>query len=421
MEIRNSCKPQKHDGRRGCFSSFELRVLPSLQELLKVCGVKIGLPRALRFDFRSSLFVLLCLAGCGAPGEPKPPSPPVPVAVSDLAACQFGDGAQLSFTLPSNTISGDKLAAPPAVEILRGAVKPDGSPDSKSFRVVYTIPGALVEKYRTDGQIRFTDPIAPEETKAHPGAVVVYTVRTRASQKRASADSNFVSLRVFPVPERITSVQTNVTETAVELSWPAPARTSAGDPIAAPSAYRIYRGEIDPRSLETVSKDFSATEWISPLVPLGNSDTNAFRDTQFEFGKTYVYTVRSIIHGDGLEIESDNSVPAALTVRDIFPPAAPQGLVAAVLPGAAPGTVVVDLSWSINLETDLAGYHVYRSEQEGTRGQLLIPDLLPTPSVRDTSVVPGHRYWYTVTAVDRAGNESSPSVPVVVDVTQPST
>jgi fibronectin type 3 domain-containing protein len=94
--------------------------------------------------------------------------------------------------------------------------------------------------------------------------------------------------------------------------------------------------------------------------------------------------------------------------------------VAAVLPGAAPGSLLVDLSWSISLETDLAGYRVYRSEQEGSRGQLVTGDLLLTPAVRDTSVEPGHRYWYTVTAVDRAGNESSPSAPVVVEVTQPS-
>ncbi len=92
----------------------------------------------------------------------------------------------------------------------------------------------------------------------------------------------------------------------------------------------------------------------------------------------------------------------------------------ALLPGSAPGTFVVELSWSINLETDLAGYRVYKSEQEGTKGQLVNADLLPTPAVRDTSVEPDHRYWYTVTAVDRAGNESPPCAPAVVEVTQPS-
>jgi hypothetical protein len=364
--------------------------------------------------------ILLLTAGCGAPGDPVPASPPVPVAIKDLTAQQAGDGVQLSFTLPSNSISGEKLPAPPAVEILRGTVTSGGATDSKSFRVVYTIPGALVDSYRADGRVRFTDPIAPEETKSHPGGAVTYLVRTRASQKRASGDSNVVSLRVFPVPAPIASLEARVTESAVELSWPVPARTAGGEELQSISGYRIYRGELDPQTHGSVTKNLALNKWISPLTVLGPSSTNSYRDTQFEFGRTYFYVVRTIITQAGLEIESDNSDPAALTVIDTFPPAAPQGLVAALLPGAAPGTVLVDLSWSINLETDLAGYRVYRSEQEGTRGRLLNPDLLPTPAVRDTSVEPGRRYWYTVTAVDRAGNESPPGAPVVVDVTQPS-
>ena len=133
-----------------------------------------------------------------------------------------------------------------------------------------------------------------------------------------------------------------------------------------------------------------------------------------------MYIVRSEIQAEGNALESADSAPAIVEARDTFPPAAPQGLVAAVLPGATSGSVQVDLSWSINTETDLAGYRVYKSEQEGTPGPVLTPDLLLTPSVRDTSVQPGHRYWYTVTAVDRAGNESKPSVPVAVEVVQPS-
>jgi fibronectin type 3 domain-containing protein len=107
-------------------------------------------------------------------------------------------------------------------------------------------------------------------------------------------------------------------------------------------------------------------------------------------------------------------------LRDVYPPAVPQSLVAAVLrpdPNAPPE---VDLSWSINTETDLAGYRVYRSEQHDTPGQLLTPDLLPSPAYRDTSVQPGHLYWYSVTAVDRSGNESAPSAPVAAEVAQPS-
>jgi hypothetical protein len=364
--------------------------------------------------------VTLVLFGCGAPGEPTPPSPPVPVAVTDLSAQQAGDAVQLTFTLPGKTITGDKLAEPPAVEILRGALKPDGTPDNNSFRVVYTIPGSLMDNYAAEGHVRFADSVPPEETRAHPGATLAYRVRTRASRKRASADSNTVTVRVYPVPERIASVQSRVTESAIELSWSAPVRTSGGDPLPAFSGYHIYRSELDPTSADAASKDLTQAKWISLLTLLASSPTTSYRDTFFDFGKTYLYVIRSVVLAGGNELESGDSAPVIVTPRDIFPPAAPQGLVAAVLPGTSPGSLEVDLSWSINLETDLAGYRVYRSEEPGTRGQPLTPDLLPTPSYRDTSVLSGHRYWYSVTAVDRAGNESEPSAPADTGVTQPS-
>src|SRR5258707_4421545 len=97
----------------------------------------------------ASLFVL-ALAGCSAPGEPTAPSPPTPVAITDLAVRQSGDGAQLTFTLPNKTVHGDRLAETPAIETLRGNLKVDGSLDSKSFRVVETVPGALVGKYLSE-------------------------------------------------------------------------------------------------------------------------------------------------------------------------------------------------------------------------------------------------------------------------------
>jgi hypothetical protein len=363
--------------------------------------------------------ILLLTAGCGAPGDPVPPSPPVPAAIKDLTAHQAGDGVQLSFTLPSNSISGEKLPAPPAVEILRGTVRSDGSADAKSFRVVYTIPGALVESYRADGQVRFTDPIAPEETKSHPGGAVTYLVRTRASQKRTSADSNVVSLRVFPVPAPIASLEARVTASAVELTWPVPASTAAGEPAPAITGYRVYRREIHPSAPSSSPEDLPQGKPESHATLLASSESNNYRDTSVVFDHPYVYIVRSVIQVEGDEVESSDSQPVKVAPHDTFPPAPPQGLVAALLPGLAPGTVLVDLSWSINLETDLAGYRVYRSEQEDISGQLVTPELLPTPAVRDRSVQPGRRYWYTVTAVDRAGNESEPGT-VVVDVTQQS-
>ena len=372
------------------------------------------------FEFRISVSLFFLAVGCGAPGEPTPPAPRVPVAITDLTAQQAGDAVQLTFTLPSKTVSGERLSDPPAIEILRGALRPDGSPDPKSFRTIETIPGALVADYRVAEKVQIINRISPDELRPNPGGTLAYRVRTRASRKRASADSNTAIVRIRPAPEHITSVHAAVTEIAIELSWSAPTHTSTGDPLPPISEYRVQRGEIDPASTDSAAKDLSQAKWKSPLALLASSPTNSYRDTTFDFDKTYLYTVRTVIPADGGTVESTDSVPVVVTPHDIFPPAVPQGLVAAVIrpdPNAPPE---VDLSWSINAETDLAGYRVYRSEQQDTPGQLVTPDLLLSPAYRDTSVQPGHLYWYSVTAVDRSGNESAPSASVAVEVAQPS-
>jgi len=371
----------------------------------------------------AALLGLFCLAlvgataGCGAPGEPQPPSPPIPAAITDLTAHQRGNGVQLAFTLPGRTTAGERLAEPPATEIFRGTLKPDGKPDNKSFRLVYTIPGALADTYAAQGKIQFTDPIAAEELRTHPEMQLAYRVRTRASKKKDSADSNTVAVKLYGVADKIRAVSANVTETAVELSWPFPKAGAASSGDAVP-AYHIYRGELDPDAPIPTNGDISQAKWKSPPLLLAPAQSNSYSDSFFEFGKTYVYVVRSVTIAGGSPIESDDSAPAIVTPRDTFPPATPQNVVAAVLPRDNDRRIV-DLSWSINVEADLAGYHVYRSEKPGERGQLLQTELLASPSYQDSAVQAGHRYWYTVTAVDRTGNESGSSDLALADLTQP--
>jgi hypothetical protein len=372
----------------------------------------------------SLFYLLICIfllaAGCGAPGEPQPPTPPVPQAILDLTAKQAGDGVLLTFTMPGKSTLGERLQQVPAFEVLRGTVQPDGTPDPKSFRVVDTVPGTLVARYSQRGQVQFIDPVSPADPQLRSGQPFVYRARTLFSPKRPSLDSKEMTLRLYPVAERISSLDASLTEQGINLKWTTPTRTSAGEPLSAVQEYHVYRGELDPATAGVAASDPLQAKWKSPLLQLGATTTTDYRDSGFDYGKTYAYFVRSVIASPAGVLESSDSPLAIVTPKDTFPPAAPQGIVAAVQPGTTSGSVAVELSWSINVEPDLAGYRVYRSEQEGARGALLTPELLPSPAYRDNSVQSGQRYWYTVTAVDRSGNESAPSLAVAVEVAQPS-
>lgn len=347
------------------------------------------------------------LVSCGAPADPTPPQPLVPEAIKDLAARQSGDAVVLTFTLPAKTTEGDVLAAPPAIEIFRGFTEPK----RQALAQVYTVPSALVETYLSEGRVRFVDPLKPEDVQR---GALFYMVRTRAAKRRASDDSNLVSLRVLPVPERIREVRARVTESAIELEWIVPERTTTGAPIASLAGYRVYRAELDPGA--EVPADLSQAKLKTPFELVGPSPAPSFRDTRFEFGRAYLYVVRSVIQQNLDSAESPDSELAVVTPRDTFPPAAPQNLVAVLVPATPEAPAQVELSWSISPEPDLAGYHVYRSEGEGTPGERLTRELLLVPTFRDISVAAGGWYSYSVTAVDRAGNESPRSAPVTAEV-----
>jgi hypothetical protein len=294
-------------------------------------------------------------------------------------------------------------------------LRPDGLPDTKSFHLVDTVPGAILSTYIQEGKVQFLEHFSVEETRSLSGKTSVFVVRTRVSERKSSADSNVVKVTLYPVPEPIEKIQTHEAENSIQLRWTPPTRTS-DEPLGGPLSYHVYRGELDPGSQAAAEKDLHEAVWRSPLLPIATVTASEYEDRGFDYGRTYVYIVRTVITAAGEPLESGDSSPVILTPKDIFPPAAPQDIVAAVLPGGQPGTVVVDLSWAINVETDLAGYRVYRSGEEGEHGQLLTPTLLPSPAYRDSDVVSGRRYWYRVTAVDQAGNESTPSDAILVEI-----
>jgi hypothetical protein len=140
---------------------------------------------------------------------------------------------------------------------------------------------------------------------------------------------------------------------------------------------------------------------IAGEVPASDS---SFLDRNIDWEQHYTYRVAGITQvklagKEPVEVEGDDSPPVEVFTHDIFPPATPTGL-QAVYSGVGQKPFI-DLTWAPNLESDLAGYNVYRHEAGASP--------VKTPSFRDTTVAPGHQYFYSVAAVDEHGNESGRS------------
>jgi hypothetical protein len=368
-----------------------------------------------------SYFVFLSvLAGCASPGQPIERKPPSPVAVTDLSAAQSGDDVVLTFTLPSETTDRLPIGHTPAIEIYRAfettanALEPAVA---ATPALLLTIPSAMVDRYVQQGHVRYSAALASADFTEHPGALAVYSVRTRLNEKKVSAASNSASLRIYPAPDPIEDLKAEVTHSAIVLAWTPPRKLLDGT-AASISGYRLYRetGAAAPAaSAPPTTAPPAPSEKARPspaLIAEPAADSSSFSDPNFEFGQTYIYTLRSVVQTPSGPLESDDSNSVVLTPKDTFPPAAPLGVIVAFVPAQGDTPAHLELSWAISPETDVAGYNIYRSERDGVPGTRANNELLPTPAFRDMNTQPGRRYFYTVTAVDRSGNESPPSVAV---------
>jgi hypothetical protein len=98
-------------------------------------------------------------------------------------------------------------------------------------------------------------------------------------------------------------------------------------------------------------------------------------------------------------------------VRDLAPPAAPQGVYSET------GDGQVTLRWIRNTEPDLLQYYVWRGPAyDGPYHKL---DATAATTFLDETAVNGTTYYYAVSAVDQSGNESELSAEHVFDTPRP--
>jgi len=337
--------------------------------------------------------VITGLTGCGAPGAPLPPSLGIPKPVSDLKAVRKGDTVTLTWSAPEETSDGALIRKPGKMAVSRVLQASQGGGTTPVVVAVVPLEPALKDQQPPTASDSLADLL-----KAPQGDFVTYYVVSRSSSGKSAGTSNQASVPMVPTPPAPQRVKGVAVAQGVSLAWDQPWPPQNQTRLSALYVYRIMRRE----------EGSTAASMITQLN--AGNQAMAFIDTGIEWQKHYDYWVIPVTLWEGAgkkgEVEGEDSPVASVFANDIFPPAPPVGL-QAVASGLAEQRFI-DLTWTSNTETDLAGYNVYRRARSEAPVRIS-SGLIKTPSFRDVNVQPGVKYFYSVSAIDLRNNESEKS------------
>ena len=348
----------------------------------------------------------LCLlaafgSGCGTPGIPEPPSLELARPVRDLKAVRKANEVHLSWSVPEETEDHRNFQHAGPTRICRSMESPmrdcgtllvELPPQKPLTGVVSSRRGVF--KSQPPLQETYIDQLSPSLELQSPTSNLSYAVSVLNSWGRSAGLSNQVQVPSGPTLAAPASLAARLSAKGVELTWnavPLPPTISG-----VKYEYRVYRRDVN------ANQDAIAGE-----IPLSDNANPSFLDTGFAWERSYDYrvTVVTVVdRPDGPEqVEGDDSSSVHIIAHDVFPPATPTGLQAVF---SGPGQkAFIDLIWAGNSETDLAGYNVYRRDVAG-QPKKINTEPVKTPAFRDSDVLPGHEYFYSISAVDAPGNES---------------
>jgi hypothetical protein len=340
----------------------------------------------------------LASSACGKRRPPQPPVESVPQRTELLSGVQRGNQVILNWPAPRRNASDESVQSIRRVDVYRLAEAVDDPLPltEEEFSARANLIGSVTSEQieQATDTLAYTDELSLSEPVR-----LRYAVRyVNAAGQRASF-SNFLLIEpAASVSQPPAVAQTpEIKENAVIVRWEAPQANVDNTRPANLLGYNVYR---------------SARSQNEPAqTPLNSRPINAnsFADQTFAFGEEYVYVVRAVSLGTGGEpVESLNSNPVEVKPVDTFRPAPPTGLTAA----AAPTPLRISVFFAANQERDIAGYNLYRSENPDLPKEQwtkLNRNLLERTTFQDEAVKSGQRYFYYVTAVDKAGNVSNPS------------
>lgn len=336
--------------------------------------------------------MLLIAAGCGMEAAPQPPTLKLPQPVTDLSGARHGDEVTLHWTMPKRDTDKVTLKGDQKVRVCR-RLENGGCESAGDLLLAPATAAGYVD--HLPGTIATGAP-----------QLLVYTVVLANRLGHDAGPSNPVYTATGAAPARIENLSAEASADGVVLRW-----TAAPGPDK--DLIRIHRTlVVDPKAKKPDQAPASQAPPNQTLEVTGPDKGQAL-DRDAALDHVYRYTVERVrlITLQGHAIEETDAPSETITVdaRDVFPPHVPEGLQAV----ADPDAHAIDLSWIPDTDADIAGYFVYRREQGSSAGSIRVssPGLV-SPSFRDSSALPGHNYAYSVSAVDRDGNESARSADV---------
>jgi fibronectin type 3 domain-containing protein len=230
-----------------------------------------------------------------------------------------------------------------------------------SYRVYYgTSPGLYTDSVTTTN-------LSVQIGGLTQGQIYYFTAAAidNSGHRSALADEMVVAPLVVPrAPEEVTVTSREI---IISIYWRDNIETDL-------EGYNVYRYTSEDTALVKVTSSLLT-------VPV-------YEDFDVWGDRTYYYKITAIDH-DGNE--SDFST---LVSGHLIPPNAPKR------PLIAPSKTSVRLLWTPNIETDLAGYNLYRST-DSLNGFLKVnTTLILTPDYTDETVEQGMMYYYRVEAMD---------------------
>jgi hypothetical protein len=352
---------------------------------------------------------LACLAGCALAGNPQPPTLWLPAPVKDVTAVRAGSEVRLHWTMPRQTTDKVTLKGPQRAHICWNWVQ---KASTKGSAVPCQAAGD--GRFPPGKAADISVPLPTQLTSGGPRAVAFF-VELQNPDGKTAGPSNPALVATGAAPPPVTGLGAEARAEGVVLHWD----KAAPEPGL---VLRLHRDLVKAPAAARPDKSLNAAPPEQQVleVDLATQDAGQALDRDASLDHTWRYTAERVLRVEAdrhaLEIAGSASPAVTIDAKDVFPPQVPRGLAAV----ADEQAHAIDLSWLPDAEADLAGYIVDRRDVTagGAAQRISGPKPVVAPSFSDTAVVPGHRYAYSVSAVDRDGNRSAPSEEVEEELPQ---